>query len=98
MATAIERSVNYRSTGLEDKIQEFLDDSDQVERFRRGTEFLSTGEDLIQTIRELTSEDRARFVEKLVEVRCSARLSVVLSQPSRPRSCTRSSMCKMPSS
>jgi len=81
MATATGRSANHRSTGLKERIQEFLDDNDQVERLRQKTGFLSEAiEDLIQTIQELTSDERARFVEKLDKVRRSARPSVVPSQ------------------
>lgn len=80
MATTIERPTNHRSTGLKDKIQKFLDDDDQVEHLRQKTEFLSTGENLVQAIQELTPEERERFVEKLDEVRHSVRLSSVPSQ------------------
>ena len=81
MTTAIERpSMNHRSTGLKDKILEFLNDKDQVERLRQKTEFLSTGEKLVQAIQELTPEDRVRFVEKLDEVCHSACFLFVLSQ------------------
>ena len=78
MATGIEQSVNHHSTGLKDEIQAFLDDNDQVEHLVEKTEFLSTSENLVQTIQELTSEELTRLVEKLDEVCHSTRLLMIL--------------------
>jgi len=96
MAMTTVHSANHTTTELEAKIKRFLANDHPVGRPKQGANFLSNGKDLLLATETLTSDEQARFVDKVDQVRRLTCLSVITSQRFHPQSCTRPSAYVMP--